>query len=98
MVATVMGKMKKPYNVNGKSGISCRLSLYAGEYPVDERNDVYGSGDRYFELKCSVPIADAVEVDDDISFEADSEFKYIKSAMIKIDVGNGQKAFVPIGN
>lgn len=98
MVATVMGKVKKPYNIDGKSGTACRLSLFCGEYQSDTLSGAVGCGEQYIEVKCPVGIADQLDIGDDISVELDDGKSRIKSAMIQIDAGNGQKAFVPLGN
>ena len=98
MVATVVGKFKKPYNIDGNSGISCKLSLFLGEYQNDPLTGSEGVGDQYIEVKCPVSIADQVDVADDISVELDDKRTRIKSAMIQIDAGNGKKAFIPLGD
>lgn len=97
MVATVIGKFKKPYNMDGKSGTACRLSLFCGEYQSDTLSGAVGSGEQYIEVKCPVGIADQLELGDEISVELDDGKSRIKSVMIQIDSGNGQKAYIPLG-
>ena len=51
MIATVMGKFKKPYEVNGNKGVSARLSLFAGEYQSDPLTDqIVVNGEYKFDL------------------------------------------------
>ena len=98
MVATVVGKIKKPYNIDGKSGISCKLSLFLGEYQNDPLTGSEGVGEQYIEVKCPVVISDQLEVGDDISVALDDKCLRIKSCFIQIDSGNGKKAFIPLGD
>ena len=98
MVCTVVGKIKKPYNIDGNSGVSSRLSLFLGDYQSDSLTGSEGVGEQYIEVKCPVGIADQLEVGDDISVELDDKRLRIKSCMIQIDAGNGKKAFIPLGD
>lgn len=93
MIATVMGKYKRPYKLdNGASGISCRLSLYVGEFKSDELSGAEGEGEEYIEVKCPVAIADKIHLGDDLSVDLDDGKTRIKSAMLKREDGS----FVPL--
>lgn len=87
MDVKVVGKVKKPYSIEGKSGISCRLSLFAGDYYSDKRAGIEGEGVRYLEVRCPVDIADLLRVNDEINAEFDDKETRLKSAMIKTDNG-----------
>lgn len=92
MEVKVVGKVKRPYTLEGKSGISCRLSLCAGDYYADKSAGIESEGVRYLEVKCPVDIADCLRVNDEIYAEFDDKVTRIKSAMIKTDNG-----YIPIG-
>ena len=92
MEVKVVGKVKRPYTLNGKSRISCRLSLCAGDYLSDDNAGIEADGVRYIEVWCPVDIADCLRVNDEIFVELDDHLTRIKSAMIKTDGG-----YVPTG-
>ena len=59
MVATVMEKIKKPYKLdNGKSGVSCRISLFLGSYDSDSLTETVGEGEQFIEVRCPEKLAD----------------------------------------
>ena len=95
MKATVVGKLKKPYSIDGKSGISCRVSLFCGEYNSDPVAGSSGEGERYLEVRCPLDIFDSFSLADDVSVELDDKESRIKSAMIKVLVGD-KYAYLPI--
>ena len=89
MIATVMGKYRRPYKLdNGVSGIACRLSLYVGEYKSDELSGAEGEGEEYIAVKCPVVIADKIKLGDDLSVDLDDGKTRIKSAMLKREDGS----------
>ena len=92
MEVKVVGKVKKPYSIDGKDGISCRLSLCAGDYYADESAGIEAECVRYLEVRCPVDIADLLRVNDEIYAEFDDKATRLKSAMIKTDNG-----YIPIG-
>ena len=96
MVVTVMGRIKKPYNIDGNSVISSRLSVFCGSYGSDPNSGTVGEGDRFLELRCPLYIFDAVSISDDLSIEVDDKLTRIKSAMIQVDTPDGRKAFIPL--
>lgn len=97
MIVKVVGKLKRPYELtdnNGKtkSGISCRLSLYVGEYDTDAEEKIEGEGHQYVELRCPEQIADGVSIGDTLAVDLDDKKTRIKSAMVQIDGGG----FMPL--
>jgi len=88
VVVTVMGKMKKPYNINGKSGVSCRLSLSCGEYLDDPLTGQTGEGQQFIEVKCPEKIADILMINDEINVNLDDGKTRIKDVMIRNDDGS----------
>ena len=92
MVVTVTGKMKKPYNMNGKSGISCRVSMCCGEYYNDVLSGQIGEGQQYIEVKCPEKIFDLLALNDEINVELDDGKTRIKDIMVK----NPDGSFSPI--
>lgn len=92
MVVTVVGKMKKPYNIDGKQGISCRLSLSCGEYRDDPLTGQSGEGQQFIEVKCPEKIADILMINDEINVELDDGKSRVKDIMIK----NPDGSFSPI--
>jgi hypothetical protein len=97
MLVTVMGKYKRPYEYQGKSGTSYRLSVFCGAYASDDYSGAVGEGDKFLELRCSEAIYDGVSISDDLSVEVDLKYNSIKSAMISIVDSDGRKAFIPLG-
>ncbi len=92
MIVTVMGKMKKPYNIDGKSGVSCRLSLSCGEYINDSFTGQTGEGSQFIEVKCPEKIIDQVMINDELSVDLDDGKTRIKDAMFR----NSDGSFSPI--
>lgn len=93
MVATVMGKMKKPYKLdNGKSGVSCRISLFIGSYDSDPLTETIGEGEQFIEVRCPEKLADLINVNDELYVELDDGKSRIKSVMAKSSDGS----FVPL--
>lgn len=92
MIGTVMGKVRRPYRLdNGKSGVSCRVSLKIGDYVSISEDEQIAEGVQYVEVKCPVTIADQLSVNDDVFLELDDEKTRVKSAMLKTPDG-----FIPI--
>lgn len=98
MICEVVGKIKKPYEVKDvktgevNKGISCRLSLHVEPYENNPREQIYGEGDQFVELRCPENICDGVEIGNTISAELDDKKTRIKSAMLQVDNGG----FMPI--
>ena len=83
-----MGKVKRPYRLDsGKSGISCRVSLFIGEYNSVPEDDQVGVGNQYIEVKCPVDISDQLNLNDELFVELDDGKTRIKSAMLKTSDG-----------
>lgn len=87
MKCVIVGKQKKPYDFDGKKGISCKVSIYINDYLTDTSNGVLGEGRRYVELRCPVFICDALKIEDSVFIETDDDLTRIKSCMIKTDDG-----------
>lgn len=93
MVATVVGILKKPYRLdNGKSGVSCRVSLHLGEYIADRVNNDFAAGEHFIEVKSSVKLADVLNINDVIYVELDDDQSRLKSALLR----NNDGSFTPI--
>lgn len=88
MIATVMGKFKKPYDVNGNKGVSARLSLFIGEYQSDALTGAVGEGEQFIEVKCPLMIFDQLHINGEYSFELDDGKTRIKDALVKRDDGS----------
>ena len=83
-----MGKVSRPYTLNnGKSGVSCRVSLFIGEYISVPEDEQVGTGNQYIEVKCPVYIAEQLNVNDELFVELDDGKTRIKSAMLKTSDG-----------
>lgn len=96
MICEVVGKSKRPFEMQDQSGrirngISCRISLHVGTYESDVDGAV-GVGEQYIELRAPESIADQVNVGDTISIDLDDKKTRIKSAMLQVDNGG----FMPI--
>ena len=98
MVCTLVGKVKKAYSLTDektggtKKGMSCRLSLHVDPYENNPKEQIYGEGDRFIELRCPENICDAVEVGNTLSVETDDKITRVKSVMVQIDGGG----FMPL--
>lgn len=93
MIATVMGKFKRPYKLdNGVSGVSGRVSLFLGEYASDSLSGAIGEGEQFIEVKCPEALVDAINVNDELYVELDDKKERIKSALLK----TGDKTFTPL--
>lgn len=97
MIVEVVGKSKRPYELEDKqgkiiSGISCRLSLHVGNYESDSSSGIVGEGEQFIELRCPDSIVDQVNIGDTISVELDDKRTRVKSAMLQIESGG----FMPI--
>lgn len=92
MEVTIVGKMKKPYNVDGKKGVSYKLSVCCGEYETDSFSGQVGEGAQYFELRCAESVYESVMLNDELYIDTDDKRERIKSAMMK----NPDGSFSPI--
>lgn len=93
MIATVMGKYSKPYDVNGNKGVSYRVSLFAGEYQSDPLTGAVGEGEQFIEVKCPPSIFEKITINGEYSFGLDDGKTKIKDALIKREDGS----FVALG-
>lgn len=80
MIATVKGKIRKPYDVNGNKGVSRRVSLFFGDYESDDFSGAVGEGEYYIEVKCPPFIFDKLVVGTDYHFYLDDGKTRIKDA------------------
>lgn len=88
MIATVMGKFKKPYEVNGNKGVSARLSLFAGEYQSDALTGAVGEGEQFIEVKCPLPLFDQIVVNSEYKFDLDDGKTRVKDVLVKREDGS----------
>lgn len=88
MIATVMGKFSKPYEINGNKGVSARLSLFVGEYKSDPLTGAVGEGEQFVEVKCPLTFFDKIVVNGEYSFELDDGKTRIKDVLVKRDDGS----------
>ena len=92
MIATVMGKFSKPYDVDGNKGVSYRVSLFAGEYQSDSLTGSVGEGEQFIEVKCPLSVFEKIDINGEYSFDLDDGKTKIKDALIK----RGDGSFVPL--
>lgn len=92
MEVKVVGKMKKPYNVEGKKGISYKVSVFCGDYETDSFTGQVGEGGQYSEFKCPESVYESVMLNDELYIDVDDKKERIKSAMMK----NSDGSYSPI--
>lgn len=88
MIATVMGKFSKPYEINGNKGVSARLSLFVGEYKSDPLTGAVGEGEKFIEVKCPLVIFDQIELNGEYQFNLDDGNTRIKDVLVKREDGS----------
>ena len=81
MIATVMGKFSKPYDVNGNKGVSYRVSIFGGEYQSDSLTGAVGEGEYFLEVKCPPDIFKALKVNGEYRLDLDDGKGKIKDAL-----------------
>lgn len=100
MICTVMGGSAKPWDIDGRKGISYKISVICGDYPVDDSKGIKGFGEICETYKCderlydSVQRGDVVNLDIDMSSLDKSGYYRVKSAMMRVDDVNN--LFSPI--
>lgn len=100
MICTVMGCGGKPYDIDGNKGVSYKISVICGDYPVDDSKGIIGFGEICETYKCdkrlydSVQRGDVVNLDIDMSSLDRSGYYRVKSAMTRVDDVNN--LFAPI--
>ena len=87
MIATVMGKYSKPYEVNGKKGVSARLSLYVGDYQSDALSGAVGEGEQFIEVKCPLSLFGDIKVSSEYNFNLDDGKTRIKDVLVRREDG-----------
>lgn len=100
MICTVMGYGGRPYDIDGRKGVSYKISVSCGSYPVDQDRGVTGSGEICETYKCDKLLIDSVEVGFVVNLDIDtssldkSGYYRVKSAMLRVDDENN--LFAPI--
>lgn len=89
---TVLGFGVRPYDFQGNKGVSYKLSVSMGDYPVDHSKGVSGQGTKVAEYKCSEKILNGVSVGYKVGLEVDDTNSRVKSAFLITDDGY----YVPI--
>lgn len=92
MIATVMGKYSRPYEINGNKGVSSRLSLFVGEYQSDPLTGAVGEGEQFIEVKCPLPFFEKISINGEYNFDLDDGKTRVKDAFVKREDGS----FIPI--
>lgn len=84
----LVGKAKKPYEIDGKKGLACRVSVHIGEYVNDPRNGIDGEGEQFAEYRCPERIVDLLKVGDSVMLELDDKMTRVKSAAVRDENGS----------
>ena len=90
MICTVLGFGSSPYDFekDGKTlkGISHKISVSCGAYPVDHERGVSGEGELCDTYKCNQMLIDTVRVGDRVSLEIETinGVGRVKSAMYEV--------------
>ena len=100
MICTVMGYGGRAYEIDGRKGVSYKISVSCGSYPVDQDKGITGSGEICETYKCDKLLIDSVEVGFVVNLDIDtssldkSGYYRVKSAMLRVDDENN--LFAPI--
>ena len=102
MICTVLGFGSKPYDFRDDDkkqvkGVSHKISVSCGAYPVDHEKGITGEGELCDTFKCNKILIDSVRIGDRVSLEiyypdGPNSVGTVKSAMLEVQ----ENMFSPI--